>query len=72
MLDHFYYAYLLANKRNGTLCTGVTNNLERRVYLHKSKTLKGFTQDHNVNKLVYFEETNCILRAPLLIHGRTS
>lgn len=37
--------------------TGVTNNLERRIYEHKNKLIKGFTEKYNVNKLVYFEET---------------
>jgi putative endonuclease len=36
---------------------GVTNNLERRIYEHKSKLVKGFTKKYNVNKLVYFAET---------------
>ncbi len=36
---------------------GVTNNLERRVYEHKTKMIPGFTEKYNVNKLVYFEET---------------
>ena len=39
---------------------GVTNNLQRRVYEHKHKFVKGFTQKYNVNKLVYFEETTDI------------
>ena len=37
--------------------TGVTNNLTRRVYEHKSKTIIGFTQRYNINKLLYFEAT---------------
>ena len=37
---------------------GVTNNLERRIYEHKQKLVKGFTEKYNVDKLVYFEETN--------------
>jgi len=37
---------------------GVTNNLERRVYEHRNKLIKGFTEKYNVNKLVYFEETS--------------
>jgi len=39
---------------------GVTNNLERRVYEHKNKLVKGFTKKYNCTKLVYFEETNDI------------
>ena len=42
---------------------GVTNNLERRIYEHKNKTVKGFTEKYNVSKLVYFEETNDIASA---------
>jgi len=37
---------------------GMTNDLERRIYEHKKKLVKGFTEKYNVNKLVYFEETN--------------
>ena len=39
---------------------GVTNNLERRLYEHKNKLIKGFTEKYNINKLVYFEQTNDI------------
>ncbi len=39
---------------------GVTNNLEKRIYKHKNELIKGFTEKHNVNKLVYFEETQDI------------
>jgi putative endonuclease len=39
------------------LYTGVTNDLNRRMYEHKNKVIKGFTQKYNVSKLVYFEET---------------
>jgi putative endonuclease len=55
-----YYVYILANKRNGTLYTGVNNNLLRRVVEHKRKIVKGFTQKYNVNKLVWYEQTNDI------------
>jgi putative endonuclease len=41
----------------GVLYTGVTNDLERRVYQHKLKLLEGFTKRYNINKLVYFEST---------------
>ena len=43
-----------------TLYTGVTNNLQRRVYEHKNKLVKGFTEKYNIKKLVYYEETNDI------------
>ena len=52
---HQYYIYILASKIRGTLYTGMTNNLERRVYEHKTGTIKGFTHKYGVNKLVYFE-----------------
>jgi len=42
---------------------GVTNNLERRIYEHKNKLAKGFTKKYNVNKLVYFEETQDVIAA---------
>lgn len=42
---------------------GVTNNLERRTYEHKNKLIKGFTKKYNVNKLVYFEETQDVTAA---------
>jgi putative endonuclease len=54
-----YFVYIMTNK-SGTLYTGVTNNLERRVYEHKHHLVKGFTNKYNIDKLVYFEETNDI------------
>ena len=55
--EHHYYVYLLTNWNNKVMYVGVTNNLERRVYEHKSKLVEGFTEKYNVFKLVYFEET---------------
>ncbi len=52
-----YYVYIMASKSR-VLYTGVTNNLERRVDEHKNKLVEGFTSKYNVNRLVYFEETN--------------
>jgi len=46
--------------KSGTLYTGVTNNLERRVYEHKHHLVDGFTKKYKIDKLVYFEETNDI------------
>lgn len=47
--------YILAKKRNGTLYTGVTSNLVNRTAEHKSHTIQGFTRDHGVDQLVWFE-----------------
>ncbi len=55
-----YYVYILASKRNGTLQTGVNNNLLRRVVEHKRKLVKGFTEKYNVSKLVWYEQTGDI------------
>ena len=49
-----YYVYIMTNKSK-TLYTGVTNDLVRRVYEHKSKIISGFTSRYNITKLVYFE-----------------
>jgi putative endonuclease len=51
-----YYVYILATKYNKMLYIGVTNNLERRVWEHKSKQIAGYTYKYNVDKLVWFEE----------------
>jgi len=59
-MEHQYYVYLLTNKNNTVIYTGVTNDLKRRVYEHKEKLIDGFTKKYNVNKLVYFEATNDI------------
>jgi putative endonuclease len=51
-----YYVYILTNKYNTALYTGVTNDLERRLYEHKNKlNPKSFSANYNLNKLVYFE-----------------
>jgi putative endonuclease len=54
-----YYVYIMSN-RAGTLYTGVTNDLERRVYEHKQKVVAGFTSRYKVNWLVYYETTEDI------------
>ncbi|QQS35714.1 MAG: GIY-YIG nuclease family protein [Ignavibacteriales bacterium] len=58
MKNHNYYIYLLTNKNNSVLYTGMTNDLNRRVYEHKNKLVEGFTKKYNVDKLVYFEMTS--------------
>ncbi len=51
----FYYVYILASQRNGTLYIGFTSNLPQRIYEHKQHLTPGFSSKYNVNKLVYFE-----------------
>lgn len=50
-----YYVYILANAADRVLYVGVTSNLMRRVYEHKTKATAGFTSHYNVSKLVYYE-----------------
>jgi len=57
-----YYVYIMTNNSR-TLYTGVTSNLERRVFEHKHKLLPGFTQKYNLNRLVYFESCGDIRSA---------
>jgi len=61
-----YFVYILTNKGNSVLYTGVTNNLVRRVYEHKEKLVEGFTKRYNCSKLVWYEmyddSYNAILR----------
>lgn len=52
-----YHIYILTNKKNTVLYTGVTSDLEQRVYEHKTKFYpKSFTAKYNCDKLIYFEE----------------
>ena len=55
-----YYVYILASKPRGTLYVGVTNNLVRRVFEHKSKLIKGFTERYDVNSLVWYKPSESI------------
>ena len=58
-----YYVYILTNKGNSVLYTGVTNNLKRRIFEHKNKLADGFTKKYNVDKLIYFDYTTDIYSA---------
>jgi putative endonuclease len=55
MQHRTYYIYILANKRNGTLYIGVTNDLIKRIWEHKHSVVKGFTNKYEVKKLVYYQ-----------------
>ncbi len=58
-----YYVYILTNWNNRVLYIGVTSDLTKRLNEHKNKVVNGFTEKYNVNRLVYFQETNDVLAA---------
>ena len=55
MRDHSYFVYILASGRNGTLYTGVTNDIVRRIWEHKNDLIDGFTKKYGVHILVWYE-----------------
>ena len=55
-----YYVYILSSDRNGTLYIGITSDLIKRIYEHKANTVEGFTKQHRIHLLVYYEITNDI------------
>ena len=57
------YVYILANKHNRVLYTGVTSDLTKRISEHKSKLVEGFTRKYNCDKLVYYEDCGGIEQA---------
>ena len=65
-MNRQYFVYIMTNKRNKVLYTGVTNNLKRRVCKHKEKLVDGFARKYKITKLVYYEVfediENAILR----------
>ncbi|HUU19236.1 MAG TPA: GIY-YIG nuclease family protein [Sedimentisphaerales bacterium] len=50
-----YYVYIMTNKVNTVLYTGITNDIRRQVYEHRQKLIEGFTKKYNIVKLVYYE-----------------
>ncbi len=55
MAEHAYYVYILTTQRNTVLYTGMSNDVLRRTYQHKTHVVPSFTQRDNVDKLVYYE-----------------
>jgi putative endonuclease len=60
---HGGYVYIMANRPNGTLYVGVTNDLVRRVYEHREGLIRGFTKTYGLKKLIYFEQYDDIREA---------
>jgi putative endonuclease len=63
MAENNYYVYILASKRNGTLYTGVTCDLKRRVSEHKQNLIKGFTSKYHVHNLAYSHQVRDVSAA---------
>ena len=57
------YAIYIMTNRSGTLYTGMTNDLIRRVWEHKQKNVPGFTRRYNIDRLVYYEHTEDVMAA---------
>ena len=55
MPEKQYYVYILSNKRNGTLYTGITSDLIKRIWQHKNGLIEGFSKHYGIKTLVYFE-----------------
>lgn len=58
-----YCVYILTNQHNKVFYIGVTGNLQKRIYEHKNKLAEGFTKKYNVDKLVYYEQTEDVRSA---------
>ena len=54
-MNRQYYVYIMTNKKNTVLYTGVTRDIKKRVYEHKEKLAEGFTKRYNITKLVHYE-----------------
>ena len=57
------YVYMMTNKPRGVLYIGMSNDLIRRVFEHKSHCVKGFTDHYNLTYLVWFEQTSDVISA---------
>jgi putative endonuclease len=62
-MDERYWVYIVTDKPYGTLYTGMTNDLARRVYEHKVGLYSGFTKRYGLGRLVYYEEYATALEA---------
>ena len=54
-MDKYFAVYILASQRSGTLYTGITSNLIKRVWEHREGLADGFTKEHGVKTLVWYE-----------------
>jgi putative endonuclease len=62
-MDRYFYVYILTNRRYGTLYVGITNDLVRRVWEHRNNAVPGFTREHELHRLVWYEQHATALEA---------
>ena len=62
-MDKLYFVYIMTNKRNTVLYTGMTSEMKKRAYRHREKLFDGFTKKYNINKLVYYEAFGDVILA---------
>lgn len=65
MLTRSYFVYMMTNKKHGTLYTGVSNDLVKRVYQHRKGQVDGFTRKHGLKRVVWYEPFDDIEQAIL-------
>ena len=70
--EKIFWVYILASKIGGTLYIGVTNDLGRRVFEHRSEVVRGFTRRYGAHRLVYFEQFSDIENASAVKSGSKS
>ena len=56
-MNKTYSVYIITNKKYGTLYIGFSSGLKKRIYQHKNKLVDGFSKEHSLDKLVYYEST---------------
>jgi putative endonuclease len=62
-MDRYFYVYILTNHRYGTLYVGITNDLVRRAWEHRNDVVPGFTHEHKLHRLVWYEQHATALEA---------
>jgi putative endonuclease len=62
-MEKRFYVYIMTNWNNTVLYTGVTGNLQERIFQHRQKLSKGFTSKYKIKKLLYYEELADALNA---------
>ena len=62
-MNEVYSVYIITNYLNSTFYVGITNDIKRRIMEHKFKIKKGFSSKYNLNKLVYYEQTQSVIDA---------